>query len=146
MYGIRNSGCWSATCFKKPPGEPDAPTKFKTLLYCPLEKEVAIHSSILAWRNPWTEKLVRLQFMGSQRVGHDRVTNTYYPQSTIPVLWVQTGLLGFAFYHINFIIYFTLLITAVLWGWEVWSILFLSRDGRTALWWTSGSGFSPRTK
>ena len=37
----------------------------------PLEKGVAIHSSILAWRIPWTEKTGRLQSMGSQRVGHD---------------------------------------------------------------------------
>ena len=33
------------------------------------------HSSILAWRIPWTEKPGRLQSMGSQRVGHDRVTS-----------------------------------------------------------------------
>ena len=38
----------------------------------PLEKEMAIHSSILTWRIPWTEELGRLQSMGSQRVGHDR--------------------------------------------------------------------------
>ena len=37
----------------------------------PLEKEMAIHSSILAWRIPWTEEPGRLQSMGSQRVGHD---------------------------------------------------------------------------
>ena len=37
----------------------------------PLEKEMAIHSSTLAWRIPWTEELDRLQSMGSQRVGHD---------------------------------------------------------------------------
>ena len=36
----------------------------------PLEKEMATHSSILAWRIPWTEELGRLQFMRSQRVGH----------------------------------------------------------------------------
>ena len=36
----------------------------------PLEKEMAIHSSILAWRIPWTEKTSRLQSMGLQRVGH----------------------------------------------------------------------------
>ena len=36
-----------------------------------LEKEMATHSSILAWRIPWTEELGGLQFMGSQRVGHD---------------------------------------------------------------------------
>ena len=37
----------------------------------PLEKEMAIHSSALAWKIPWTEKPGRLQSMGSQRVGHD---------------------------------------------------------------------------
>ena len=36
-----------------------------------LEKEMATHSSILAWRIPWTEDLCELQSMGSQRVGHD---------------------------------------------------------------------------
>ena len=37
----------------------------------PLEKEMAIHSSTLAWKIPWTEKPDRLQSMGWQRVGHD---------------------------------------------------------------------------
>ena len=37
----------------------------------PLEKEMATHSRILAWRTPWTEKPGGLQSMGSQRVGHD---------------------------------------------------------------------------
>ena len=37
----------------------------------PLEKEVAIHSSTLAWKTPWMEEPDRLQSMGSQRVGHD---------------------------------------------------------------------------
>ena len=36
-----------------------------------LEKGMATHSSILAWRTPWTEKPGRLPTMGSQRVGHD---------------------------------------------------------------------------
>ena len=36
-----------------------------------LEKEMATHSSILAWRIPWMEKPGRLQSMGSQRVRHD---------------------------------------------------------------------------
>ena len=39
-----------------------------------LEKGIAIHSSILAWRSPWIEKPGRLQSMGSQRV---KVTNTH---------------------------------------------------------------------
>ena len=42
----------------------------------PLEKGMTIHSSILAWRIPWTEKPGGLQSMESQRVGHDRETNT----------------------------------------------------------------------
>ena len=37
----------------------------------PLEKEIAPHSSILAWRVPWVEEPVRLQSMGPQRIGHD---------------------------------------------------------------------------
>ena len=38
----------------------------------PLEKGMATHSSILAWRIPWTEEPGRLQSIGSQRAGHDR--------------------------------------------------------------------------
>ena len=37
----------------------------------PLEKDMATHSSILAWRIPWTEEPGRLQSIGSQRVRHD---------------------------------------------------------------------------
>ena len=37
----------------------------------PLEKEMTTHSSIVAWKIPWTEEPGRLLYMGSQRVGHD---------------------------------------------------------------------------
>ena len=37
----------------------------------PLEKEMATHSSILAWKIPWTEEPGRLQTVESQRVGHN---------------------------------------------------------------------------
>ena len=40
-----------------------------------LEKEMATHSSILAWKIPWTENPGRLQSMGSQRVRHDGETS-----------------------------------------------------------------------
>ena len=43
----------------------------------PLEKGMAIYSSILSWRNPWTENLSRLQSVGLQRVRDDSVTNTH---------------------------------------------------------------------
>ena len=36
-----------------------------------LEKEMAIHSSTISWKTPWTEEPGRLQSTGSQRVGHD---------------------------------------------------------------------------
>ena len=41
----------------------------------PLEKEMATHSSTLAWKIPWTEEPGRLQSMGSQRVRHDWATS-----------------------------------------------------------------------
>ena len=49
------------------------PTVWKTLVHTlgwedPLEKEMAIHSSILSWRIPWTEESDRLQSMGSQEL------------------------------------------------------------------------------
>ena len=43
----------------------------------PLEKGLATHSSILAWRIPWTEGPDGLQFLGSQRVRHDWVTSNF---------------------------------------------------------------------
>ena len=44
----------------------------------PLEKEMATHSSTLAWRIPWREEASRLQSMGSQRVGHDWATSLHF--------------------------------------------------------------------
>ena len=41
----------------------------------PLEKEMATHSSTLAWKIPWMEESPRLQSMGSQRVGRDSATS-----------------------------------------------------------------------
>ena len=42
-----------------------------------MEKEMATHSSNLAWKIPWTEEPGRLQSMGLQRVRHDRATITH---------------------------------------------------------------------
>ena len=44
----------------------------------PIEKEMAIHSSLLAWRIPWMEEPGGLQSTGSQRVGHDWVTSLHF--------------------------------------------------------------------
>ena len=43
----------------------------------PLEKEMATHSSTIAWKMPWTEEPDRLQSMGSHSVRHDQVTNIH---------------------------------------------------------------------
>ena len=45
----------------------------------PLEKEMATHSSTLAWKITWTEEHSGLQSMGSQRVGHDWATSLSFP-------------------------------------------------------------------
>ena len=56
------------------------PTMWETWLQSlgredPLEKEMATHSSTLAWKIPWTEECGRLQSMGSQRIRHDWATS-----------------------------------------------------------------------
>ena len=65
----------------------------------PLEKEMATHSSTLAWKIPWTEEPDGLQSMGSQRVGHrDAEMNRHLKLAiglvlTIPYLWYYLGVL-----------------------------------------------------
>ena len=57
-------------------------------------KEMATHSSILAWRIPWIEELGRLQSMGSQRVRHNWATNIftfYFHQPPGPRYWALPG-------------------------------------------------------
>ena len=49
----------------------------------PLQREIATHSSILAWEIPWTEEPGRLQSMGSQRVKHNLVTKQGFPHSSV---------------------------------------------------------------
>ena len=50
----------------------------------PLEKGMANHSSLLAWRIPWTEEPGGLQSMGSQRVGHNRA-RTFSVSLSFPI-------------------------------------------------------------
>ena len=57
----------------------------------PLEKEIATHSSILAWRIPWTEEPGGLQSTRSQRIGHHRVT-TLTLTHRVKDIFVQTML------------------------------------------------------
>ena len=56
----------------------------------PLEKAMATHSSILAWRILWTQEPGRPQATGSQRVEHDQAINTFTLSSEMQIL-VMTG-------------------------------------------------------
>ena len=68
--------------------EQDGERRWAKCLSCGLlEQGTATHSSILAWRIPWTEEPSGLQSMGSQRVGHDWATNTH---THTPALWKWT--------------------------------------------------------
>ena len=66
----------------------------------PLEKEMATHSSTLAWKIPWTKEPGRLQSMGSQRDGHDWTTSLYLTSDIIfnfcdlyALIWYMSRLL-----------------------------------------------------
>jgi len=51
----------------------------------PLEEEMATHSSILAWRIPWTQEAGGRQAIGLQRVGHNWETNTHGKLKSLPL-------------------------------------------------------------
>ena len=53
----------------------------------PLQKEMATHYSILAWKIPWTEDPASLQFLGSQKVGHDRAHTHVKKEKTGVKIW-----------------------------------------------------------
>ena len=59
------------------------PTMWETQVHSlgwedPMEKEMAAHSSTLAWKIPWTKERGRLQAMGSQRFGHNRGISFFF--------------------------------------------------------------------
>ena len=99
----------------------------------PLEKEMATHSSTLAWRIPWREEPGRLQSMGSQRVGHDWATLlTLLYKETEPLI-----LLFFKDYFLcepfsKFFYWNCYNISSVLcfgfWPWGMWDLSFPIRD------------------
>ena len=74
----------------------------------PLEKEMATHSSVLAWSIPWTEKPGWIQFTGSQRVRSNLATEqptsyTYYITSAYWVLYIHS-LISFSQQSLHFIL------------------------------------------
>ena len=56
----------------------------------PLEKEMATHSSTLAWKIPWTEERSRLQSMESQRVGHHWANSLHFTSLHFFTIWSTT--------------------------------------------------------
>ena len=67
---------------------------------------MATHSSILAWRIPWTEEPGGLQPMGSQRVGHDWVTDTF--TITLVVEWFVQILIALQYLHEKYFLHWAL--------------------------------------
>ena len=67
----------------------------------PLEKEMATHSSILAWRIPWTEKSGGLHSMGSQWVGHDWASKTTTTYLAVPGLSQGMKIFHLCFQHVS---------------------------------------------
>ena len=66
-----DGGAWKAAVHGVAEGRTRLSDFTFTFHFCALEKEMATHSSVLAWRIPGTEEPGRLQSMGSLRVGHD---------------------------------------------------------------------------
>ena len=75
----------------------------------PLKKEMATHSSILAWEISWTEKPGRLESVGLQRIGHDLVTKQTHPESItllinhIKTLTFISGINGIVLYRMTYV-------------------------------------------
>ena len=70
---------WVALVVKNPPANARDIRDAESVpgLEDPLEEGMATHSSIFAWKIPWTEEPRGLQSVGSQKVRHDRATNTF---------------------------------------------------------------------
>ena len=99
----------------------------------PLEKEMATHSSTLAWRIPWREEPGRLQSMVSQRVGHDWVTSlslsAMYESSCCFTSVLAFGVVivwyfGLSAWYVVVALYFNLPFHDDLW-WHLYILLFL---------------------
>ena len=67
---------------------------FFKLIFVLVEKDMAIHSSVFAWRIPWTEEPGMLWFIGLQRVGHawSDLARTWGPQRGTPYLNLRVGI------------------------------------------------------
>ena len=72
----------------------------------PLEKEMATHSSTLAWKIPWTEEPGRLQSMGSQRVGHDWETTLHFTSLLLFYICLLLFHIFFFILELTFSLYF----------------------------------------
>ena len=64
----------------------------------PLEKRMATHSSTLAWRIPWTGESAGLESMGSQRIRHNWVTNTFTTLTISLGIGQEMGKMPFIFW------------------------------------------------
>ena len=93
----------------------------------PLEKGMATHSSILAWRIPWTEEPGGLQSIGSERVRHDQETNTHTHTRVLDFLHLTLKTLPCTVMygaHVMFTLFPALHLSGIVaWPWSVPSLL-----------------------
>ena len=82
---IRQSASLVAQMIKNLPAMQETRVRFLSQKN-PLEKGMATHFSILAWKIPWREKPGGLQSMGSQRVGHDCVASTFNGRKELVII------------------------------------------------------------
>ena len=88
----------------------------------PLEKEMAVHPSTLAWKITWMEKLGRLQSMGSQTVGHDWATSLLSLSNSLPIFQICIQTLSSTKYIITLWLKCILLFVYLYW-YKFWRLM-----------------------
>ena len=93
----------------------------------PLEKEMAIHSSTVAWKIPWSEEPGRLQSMESQKVRHGWATSLSFTEPSN--IWSNIFVIRFIIYGIIYLYYNThtwRFFIKLKWYWRSYSVAWLS--------------------
>ena len=100
----------------------------------PLEKEIATHSSTLAWKIPWMEEPRRLQSMGLQRVGHDRETSLSLSQWCGAPFNMLAILINLLWRNVYSIVFYILKIRWLCCCWSVTSLYILDINPLSGTW------------
>ena len=102
----------------------------------PLEKGMATHSSILAWRIPWTEEPGRLQFMGSQRMGQNWANNTLQKEKKIWKVHENRGKMKITEPHLKAIMDMLVYFLSVFFFSSIGTCAYMEYDKMIVLFWS----------